>query len=83
MNNLGFDFNERYFSDQGTNRNYTGPLDMPWLEKGMAIAQWKNGTLSSPLDDLGLFYHPSEIKNNSYPGCLCFWKIKHLKSDIK
>lgn len=79
MNDKGFDFNDSFFSNKGTHRNYSGPLDMPWLEEGMAIAQWKNGILSSPLDDISRFYHSNELKNKSYPDCLCFWKIKNIK----
>lgn len=38
---IPYEDNERFFAGQQTNRNYAGPLDIPWLEEGMSIVQWK------------------------------------------
>jgi hypothetical protein len=40
MNDRGPQFNEAFFAAQQTNRNYAGPLDMPWLDIGMCIMQF-------------------------------------------
>jgi hypothetical protein len=83
MNDQGYDFNEAFFARQQTNRNYAGPLDMPWLSTGMAMAQWNSGTISSPLepDEVTMkFYHPSILANKSYPDLLCIWRIKAIKT---
>lgn len=75
-----YEDNERFFAGQQTNRNYAGPLDMPWLEEGMSIVQWRNGIISSPIDRPSLderFYHPT-LPANNFPECQCIWKIKAL-----
>lgn len=83
MNDKGAAFNEQYFASKQTNRNYAGPLDMPWLDEGMSMAQWRNGQISAPMEPKWVderFYHPS-LPANNFPECLCIWRIKKLNSN--
>jgi hypothetical protein len=83
MNDQGYDFNEAFFVRWRTNRNYAGPLDMPWLREGMCLAQWRNGIVSAPLEGVQVidkFFRAGTLGLNVYPDLLCIWRIKAIKT---
>jgi hypothetical protein len=85
MNDRGYLYNEAFFAALQTNRNYAGPLDMPWLDIGMCIMQWRNGIISNPLDakQVGrLFFDPGVMRRAEYTHCLCIWRVRALKNIV-